>query len=51
MLIRLDLASPITIRTATESDLPAILAIYNDAGLTRIANYDYEPRSPKTQRR
>jgi phosphinothricin acetyltransferase len=30
-------------RTAMESDLPAILAIYNHAILTSTAVYDYEP--------
>ncbi len=33
------------IRSAQESDLPAILAIYNDAILTTTAVYDYEAHS------
>lgn len=33
------------VRPATRSDLPAILAIYNDAVLTTTASYDYEPRT------
>ncbi|HAM72418.1 MAG TPA: GNAT family N-acetyltransferase [Verrucomicrobiales bacterium] len=32
---------PIHIRPATEQDLPAISAIYNDAVLTTTATYDY----------
>jgi L-amino acid N-acyltransferase YncA len=35
----------ITIRTARESDLPAILAIYNDIILTTTAIYQYEPQT------
>ncbi len=31
------------IRLATESDVPAILAIYNDAVLHTTASWDYEP--------
>ena len=42
-VMRLDLASQVTIRAATESDLPAILAVYNDAVLTTTASYDDEP--------
>lgn len=34
-----------TIRPATEADLPSILEIYNDAVLTTTASYDYEPRT------
>lgn len=34
-----------TIRPATESDLPGILEIYNEAVLTTTATYDYEPRT------
>jgi L-amino acid N-acyltransferase len=34
---------PTTIRLATPTDLPAILAIYNDAVLHTTASYDYEP--------
>lgn len=33
------------IRLATTADLPAILAIYNDAILTTTAVYDYEPHT------
>jgi len=33
----------ITIRPATRADLPAILAIYNDAVLHSTASYDLEP--------
>jgi L-amino acid N-acyltransferase YncA len=49
--MRLDLASRVMIRAAPESDPPPILAIRNNAILTTTANYDYEPRSPETQRR
>jgi L-amino acid N-acyltransferase len=35
----------ISIRAATEADLPAILDIYNEAVLTTTASYDYEPRT------
>lgn len=35
----------ITIRRATEADLPAILAIYNDAILHTTAVYDYTPHT------
>lgn len=35
----------IVIRPATEQDLPAILAIYNDAILTTTAVYDYQPHT------
>ena len=34
---------PPQIRPATFADLPAILAIYNDAVLHTTASYDYEP--------
>lgn len=33
------------VRAATEADLPAILAIYNDAILTTTAVYQYEPHT------
>ena len=33
----------ITIRTATESDLPAMLVIYNDIIVNTTAVWDYEP--------
>jgi len=36
---------PITIRTATEADLPAILDIYNDVILTTTAVYSEEPHT------
>ncbi len=39
-----------TIRPATEADLPAILEIYNDAVLTTTASYDYEPRTLEHRR-
>lgn len=35
----------ISIREAFEADLPAILAIYNDAILNTTAVYDYEPHT------
>lgn len=34
-----------TVRPATERDLPEILEIYNDAVLHTTASYDYEPRT------
>lgn len=34
-----------TIRPASEADLPAILAIYNEAILTTTAVYEYEPHT------
>lgn len=37
------------VRNAQESDLAAILAIYNDAVLTTTAVYDYKPRTPEDQ--
>jgi L-amino acid N-acyltransferase YncA len=39
----------VAIRPARESDLVAILAIYNDAVLTTTAVYDYSPRSAEQQ--
>jgi phosphinothricin acetyltransferase len=33
------------VRPARREDLPAVLAIYNEAVLTTTASYDYEPRS------
>ena|SRR5688572_24636212 len=33
------------VRPATRTDLPAILAIYNEAVLNTTASYDYEPRT------
>jgi L-amino acid N-acyltransferase len=39
----------IAIRDARETDLAAILAIYNDAVLTTTAVYDYKPRSDEQQ--
>lgn len=35
----------VLVRPATANDLPAILAIYNDAVLTTTATYDLEPRT------
>ena len=35
----------VTIRTATEKDLPAILEIYNEAILNTTAVYDYTPHT------
>lgn len=35
----------ITVRAASEADLPAILDIYNEAVLNTTASYDYEPRT------
>ena len=35
----------ITIRLATENDLPEILAIYNDVIINTTAVYDYEPHT------
>jgi phosphinothricin acetyltransferase len=35
----------VSVRAATEADLPAILEIYNDAVLHTTASYDYEPRT------
>lgn len=40
----------IHIREATEDDLPAILAIYNDAILTTTAVYQYQPHTLKMRR-
>ncbi|MGF1458214.1 MAG: GNAT family N-acetyltransferase [Leptolyngbyaceae cyanobacterium] len=37
--------SAVTIRAAVEADLPAILAIYNDAILHTTAVYDYTPHT------
>lgn len=34
-----------TIRPATQADLPQILEIYNEAVLNTTATYDYEPRT------
>lgn len=38
-----------TIRHATEDDIDAILAIYNEAVLTTTATFDLEPRSREKQ--
>jgi L-amino acid N-acyltransferase YncA len=35
----------VTIRSATEADLPDLLEIYNDAILHTTASYDYEPHT------
>ncbi len=43
-------ADSVTIRAATEEDLPGILAIYNDAVLKTTATYDYEPRTLEHRR-
>ena len=40
----------ITIRHATEDDLPAILEIYNDVILHTTAVYDYEPHTLEMRR-
>ncbi|HMH24910.1 MAG TPA: GNAT family N-acetyltransferase [Puia sp.] len=40
----------ITIRAARESDLPAILTIYNDIILTTTAIYQYEPQTMDMRR-
>lgn len=40
----------ITIRNATENDLPEILAIYNDVILHTTAVYDYEPHTLEMRR-
>ncbi|HUR68395.1 MAG TPA: GNAT family N-acetyltransferase [Candidatus Thermoplasmatota archaeon] len=37
------MATQVTVRPAEDGDLPAILAIYNDAVLTTTATYDTEP--------
>ena len=39
----------VVIRDAQESDLPRMVAIYNDAVLTTTAVYDYKPRSAEDQ--
>ena len=39
-----------TVRPATEADLPGILDIYNDAVLHTTASYDYEPRTLEHRR-
>jgi phosphinothricin acetyltransferase len=39
-------ANGMTIRRATDADLPAILEIYNDAVLKTTATYDTEPQLP-----
>lgn len=39
------MASRASVRPAEERDLPAILAIYNEAVLTTTATYDLEPQS------
>lgn len=38
-------SNEVFVRPATAGDLPAILAIYNDAVLTTTATYDLEPRT------
>ncbi|MCC2593523.1 N-acetyltransferase family protein [Tessaracoccus sp. OS52] len=39
-----------TIRSATHADLPAIVAIYNEAGVGTTASYDIEPVDLKNRR-
>src|SRR3982751_7635 len=41
----------ITIRDATEKDLPQILAIYNDVIANTTAVYDYEPHTMDMRRK
>ena len=40
----------IAVRNATESDLPQILAIYNDVIINTTAVYDYEPHTLEMRR-
>ena len=40
----------VTIRPATEEDLPAILGIYNEAILTTTAVYQYRPHTLEMRR-
>jgi L-amino acid N-acyltransferase len=40
-----DIQNSISIRLATENDLPAMLGIYNDIILNTTAVYDYEPHT------
>lgn len=44
-------ACPWRVRPATDADLEAILAIYNDAVLKTTATYDEEPRTLEHRRR
>ncbi len=41
--------SRVVVRAAASADIPAILAIYNDAVLTTTASFDYEPRTLEAQ--
>ncbi|MDA8438799.1 MAG: GNAT family N-acetyltransferase [Propionibacterium sp.] len=41
---------PLSIRPAADADLPAITAIYNDAGVGTTASYDLEPVSLDSRR-
>jgi L-amino acid N-acyltransferase YncA len=41
--------SATTVRDATLQDMPAVLAIYNEAVANTTASYDYEPRALKDQ--
>jgi phosphinothricin acetyltransferase len=41
--------SHVALRAAAREDVPAILAIYNDAVLNTTASFDYEPRPLETQ--
>ncbi|WP_448562553.1 N-acetyltransferase family protein [Trichothermofontia sp.] len=45
MQTQLRFMNPVTIRHASEADLPAILEIYNDAILNTTAAYDYLPQT------
>jgi L-amino acid N-acyltransferase YncA len=40
-------SEPVTVRTATAADLPAIAEIYNDAVLHSVATFDVEPQPPE----
>ncbi|MGE0797424.1 MAG: GNAT family N-acetyltransferase [Lautropia sp.] len=43
--MELDLRSAALVRPATRDDMPAVVAIYNDAVAQSTATYDYEPRA------
>ena len=45
----LDLRGGTLVRPAARTDMPAALAIYNDAVADSTATYDYEPRAPEEQ--
>jgi L-amino acid N-acyltransferase YncA len=40
-------SEPVSVRTATAADLPAIVEIYNDAVLHSVATFDVEPQPPE----